>query len=92
MPTVLLPNVYFSPEQQGHKAAEVRVAAKTWAAIYHELAARFPSLSERLIDADGNPHGWFELYRDSDGESLRYDPDAVHGDDELLVLIYAVGD
>lgn len=92
MPVVLLPNVYHFPQQEEHKAAEVRVAARTWAAIYHELAARFPTLGDRLLDAGGNPRGWFELYRDDDGEALRYFPDVTVGEDERLVLVYSVGD
>jgi hypothetical protein len=88
MAIVVIPNVYFLPEQEGHKAAEVRVAARTVDGIYRELAERFQALRRHLLDGEGNPRFRFELWRESDEEFVgNLADDTQFGADERLFLI-----
>ena len=91
MPVVVLANTYLFAEQEGYKGAELRVEARTHDDVFCELAIRFPQLAHWLLDATtGLPERRFTLFRDADGENVRYLPEYTFDEDERFILLDSV--
>jgi len=92
MPVVVIPTCFVDPTSNSPGSIECRVFNRVLPALLQELLQLHPSLYTRFRQVDGQPRAdWFNLYRDVDGEDLRYTPELVLGEDERVLLVNAIG-
>ncbi|HJZ54454.1 MAG TPA: hypothetical protein VKE74_05825 [Gemmataceae bacterium] len=92
MPVVSIPAVFLDRTCSTPTWTEVRIEGRTYQAMVGELLTRFPQLAERYTYADGRPAtDWFGLWREEDEYELRYQPEAILGEDDRVQLINMIG-
>ncbi len=91
MPVVSIPVLLLDPSVNAPIWTDVVVQSRRERDIFRELALWFPHLERKLVCDGGEPRGVLALFRERDGEDLRYLPDQLLDEEERLSLIYMVG-
>ncbi len=92
MPVISISEMFLDRAVTGTRWVTIRVEANTGPTITAELLARFPQLRLKHPEA-AKPHEirWFGLWRDDGNDDLRYEPDVLIGEDEVVHFVNQLG-